>query len=184
MSGKRRRQENFQSRKRQAPSAAPGADTSTETAITEDMDTQPAASVAMDSRLNPEMQSSVLLAVTGVAPETGSLGTTASLHDQTTDTANLNGQLQLQGVPPAGLAAHTMSPANSNHAASPPIAQPDEQANRASTNGQVNAPSVEKPATDRSGMKSGPQRCVVAKPVNEARGHTGYLTFARRSVEN
>ena len=25
---------------------------------------------------------------------------------------------------------------------------------------------------------------VVAKPVNEARGHTGYLTFARRSVDD
>ncbi len=28
------------------------------------------------------------------------------------------------------------------------------------------------------------QRYVVAKPVNDARGHTGYLTFARRSVDD
>ena len=28
------------------------------------------------------------------------------------------------------------------------------------------------------------QKCVVAKPVNDARGHTGYLTFARRSVDD
>ena len=26
-------------------------------------------------------------------------------------------------------------------------------------------------------------QCVVAKPLNDARGHTGYLTFARRSVD-
>ena len=28
------------------------------------------------------------------------------------------------------------------------------------------------------------QQYVVAKPVNDARGHTGYLTFARRSVDD
>lgn len=27
------------------------------------------------------------------------------------------------------------------------------------------------------------QRCTYAKPIAEARGHTGYLTFARRSVD-
>ena len=39
------------------------------------------------------------------------------------------------------------------------------------------------------GLKQSPalpqvQKCVVAKPVNDARGHTGYLTFARRSVDD
>lgn len=32
--------------------------------------------------------------------------------------------------------------------------------------------------------KAGSEQRVVAKPLNDARGHTGFLTFARKSVDD
>lgn len=36
----------------------------------------------------------------------------------------------------------------------------------------------------QSKAKTGFEQHVVARPLNDARGHTGYLTFARRSVDD
>ena len=48
------------------------------------------------------------------------------------------------------------------------------QAGEHGTPSEARAPAVELAA----------QKYVFAKPVNDARGHTGYLTFARRSVDD
>ena len=51
------------------------------------------------------------------------------------------------------------------------------------SNGQRSTPGLES-ARGSSQAVPTPQRYVVSKPVNDARGHTGYLTFARRSVDD
>ena len=186
VSGKRKRQENFQSRKRQAQTAPPGADVAIETAGVQDATAQPATSMATDDQLDQGVQASAALVMTRLAPKTELSGTTALPHDLSTNTMSLDRQLQqqMQGASSPWRAALANSPADSDHAVPSPIGQPDVQAVGASVNGQVKVQGVEKLAADHSGSKSGPQRCVVAKPVNEARGHTGYLTFARRSVDD
>ena len=181
VTGKRKRQENFQSRKRQAAAAVTGTSkqaTTAEVAQNPTMNGDPTAAVS--AQINQPLQSQAAAAVN--ATDASPPPSTTQLTPQQTDLVAPNVQSQ---VPPNdasfGAAADTISPASAT--APTTVAQSDVHAVGLS-NGQGTRSGLQEPASGSRQTIPTPQQYVVSKPVNDARGHTGYLTFARRSVDD
>ena len=202
VSAKRKRQEEFQSRKRQslnpAISPAPAANHTTTTTTTP---ASPPGAPAEQASLAAEgsdammMEASLTAAVPlneqaaeketvggpegpgTIVPGNGllaaSLGQTP--HDPVTGT---NGNA---GIAPGRALPEAKRDANGGTAAD--MAQPVVQQGQQDGVTQAEARQGNEQKMNSYVLPSS-QRYVVAKPVNGARGHTGYLTFARRSVDD
>ncbi|KAL3161774.1 hypothetical protein ABBQ38_008868 [Trebouxia sp. C0009 RCD-2024] len=188
LTGKRKRQENFQSRKRQAATAPTGA--SNQATTTQHPTANPseaAAAQQLDGHLTQPVQHKADAAVNAVGASTPSSpdqSTMPTAHQQTNSTAPSNlPQPQLQDEGPPGPGTNAISPAGGIAPSPFPASQTEVQAGRL-PNGPGTAVGLQEPAKGSRQEQPAPQRCVVAKPVNDARGHTGYLTFARRSVDD
>ena len=181
MTGKRKRQESFQSRKRQAATATPS--TSNQAPLA-DVAQHPAmngnTAAASKAQLNEPVQHGIAAAV-----NTTAACASPSTAQATMQTSHQNDLVaigtELQDAASLGAVADTISPARVT--APLPIAQPETQAVGLS-NGQSTTPRLQEAAKGTSQAMPTPQQYVVSKPVNDARGHTGYLTFARRSVDD
>lgn len=181
MTGKRKRQENFQSRKRQAAAALTGTSnqaTTAEVAQNPTMDGDPMA--ALGAQLDQPVQSQAAAAVnaTGASPPPSTSQLIAQQPDLVAPDTQL--RVQLQNDASVGAAADTISPAG----ATAPISAAQSAVHAVGlSDGQGTRSGLQEPANGSRQTMPTPQRCVVSKPVNDARGHTGYLTFARRSVD-
>lgn len=185
VTGKRKRQENFQSRKRQAAAApastsnqAPAADFAQHPIVNVD------SAVASSSQLNQPMQHSAAAALnaTGAStPPSTAQSTMQTAHETSLMAPRAQLQPQLQDDASLGPVADAIRPAGV--IAPLPGAQPEVQAVGVS-HGQNAIPGLQESANGSSQPLQPAQRYVVSKPVNDARGHTGYLTFARRSVDD
>ncbi len=205
VSAKRKRQEEFQSRKRQAlnPATSPAsADIHTTTTTT--TATTPASPHGAPAKQATEGSDAMMTeaSLTAAAPlkeqvaeqETagGLVGTEAP-----GTTAPGNGLLAASlGHTPHDVIAATNGNASSasgralyeangdaNGAIATDLAQPVVQQGQQGGVTQAEARKGDAKDMNSSALLSS-QRYVVAKPVNDARGHTGYLTFARRSVDD
>ena len=139
---------------------------------------------ALKAQLNGPMQHGIAAAVNTTAacasPSTAQ-ATMQTSHQNDLVAIGAQPELQLQDAASLGAVADTISPARVT--APLPIAQPETQAVGLS-NGQSTTPGLQEAAKGTSQAMRTPQQYVVSKPVNDARGHTGYLTFARRSVDD
>lgn len=199
VSAKRKRQEDFQSRKRQAvdltPATVPGpsATKATSSGATASLPAMTAGQTTLATD-NPE-PTVMDASPTADLPLTGQISA-KQLGAGAADTgpANIPGNKS-----PAAASSLDTNTATSDHAGMPsqsPLLeehgdangaiQPDSSPLQAHSKQQSGFNQVESTkAIDRmNGAAPTSQRYVVAKPVNEARGHTGYLTFARRSVDD
>ncbi|KAL0032159.1 hypothetical protein WJX77_008335 [Trebouxia sp. C0004] len=171
VSAKRKRQEEFQSRKRQAlnPATSPASAAIHTTTTTTPASPQGAlagqASLAAEDSDAMMMESSLTAAVPlneQAAAEEGTAGDSVSPEDPGS-APEANGDAE--GATTADLKQ--------------PVAQQGQQGGvtqaKAHKGDEKKMPSSALPSL---------QRYVVAKPVNDARGHTGYLTFAKRSVDD
>lgn len=179
VTGKRKRQENFQSRKRQAATAVTGASnqaTAAEVAQNLTMNGDPTA--PLSTQLDQPVQSEAAAAVNAVGASPPP--STTQLTPQQTDLVapNMQSQVQPQNDASLGAAADTINPAS----ATAPTQSNDHAVGL--SNGQGTRSGLQEPANGSRQAMPTPQRYVVSKPVNDARGHTGYLTFARRSVDD
>lgn len=186
VTGKRKRQENFQSRKRQTPAAPAG--TSNHAASTEHITANlPEVAAALDAQLNQPVQQKADAAVNAVGASTPSSAAPSTMQSvaQQINLVTPSNQLQpqLQDVALPEPTADEINPTLTSITSPSPASQTDVQATR-SSNGQGNVPGLQDSAQGSRQGQPRPQRYVVAKPVNDARGHTGYLTFARRSVDD
>lgn len=185
MTGKRKRQENFQSRKRQA--AAAPASTSSQ-APSADVEQHPIANgpqvVASRAQLIQPMQHSAaaLVNATGAStPPSTAQSTMQTAHEIKLMATGAQLQPQLQDDASIGAVAGAIRPAG---VIAPLLgAQPEVQAVGLSSNQSI-TPDLQQSAKGSIQAPPAAQRYVVSKPVNDARGHTGYLTFARRSVDD
>ena len=187
VTGKRKRQENFQSRKRQA-AAAPASASTSKPAPPADVAQHPAVDgdppAALNAQVNHPMQHSAAAAGVMIGAGTPPLSAQSTMQiSHETKLMAPRAQLQplLQDDASLGRVAGTISPAGV--IAPLPGAQPEVQAVGLS-NGQNNTQELQDPVKGSSQTVLTPQRYVVSKPVNDARGHTGFLTFARRSVDD
>ncbi len=205
VSAKRKRQEEFQSRKRQAlnPATSP-ASAAIHTTTTITTPSSPQRAPAEQAKLAAEgsdatmMEASLTAAVplNEQAVEEETAGGLVSPEDPGT-TAPGNGLLAAS----SGQTPHHQVTATDGSAGSPPgralheangdadgattadMAQPVAQQGQQDVVTQAGGHTGKEKKMSSSALPSS-QRCVVAKPVNDARGHTGYLTFARRSVDD
>ena len=205
VSAKRKRQEEFQSRKRQAlnpaTSPAPGAIHTTTTTTTTTTPASPQGAPAEHATEGSDammVEASLTAAVPlneqpaeqetaggligpedpgTIAPGYGLL---AAPLGQTTHApvAATNGNVD--SAP--GRALHEAN-GGANGAIATDLAQPVVQQGQQGDVTQAEAHKGDEKKMNSSTLPSS-QRYVVAKPVNDARGHTGYLTFARRSVDD
>ncbi|KAL0050603.1 hypothetical protein WJX82_003129 [Trebouxia sp. C0006] len=205
VSAKRKRQEEFQSRKRQAlnpaTSPAPGAIHTTTTTTTTTTPASPQGAPAEHATEGSDammVEASLTAAVPlneqpaeqetaggligpedpgTIAPGYGLLA--APLGQTTHDpVAATNGNVD--SAP--GRALHEAN-GGANGAIATDLAQPVVQQGQQGDVTQAEAQKGDEKKMNSSTLPSS-QRYVVAKPVNDARGHTGYLTFARRSVDD
>ena len=172
VSGKRKRQENFQSRKRQAHAALTNTPNPPQTANND----HDAEAAAKDAGLKLDSQTADAHTAS-VQDENASVAQSLTADQQ----AELRSQPQLIEPPPTSDAVML---ARRGAAASSPAAHSDQQVTSPSNieAGALGLGKLVKPQNTGDLPKS--QRFVVAKPVSDARGHTGYLTFARRSVDD
>lgn len=203
VSAKRKRQEEFQSRKRQAlnpaTSPAPAAiHTTTATTTTPtspegapaEQTTEGSDAMMSDASLTaavPQNEQAAEEETAGglVGPEDP--GATASgngllaassgqtPHDPMTGTNEIVGSAPGRALHQVNGDAHGATTAGLAH----PVVQHGQQ-------GGVTQAEARKGNEKKMNSSALPisQQYVVAKPVNDARGHTGYLTFARRSVDD
>ena len=141
---------------------------------------------ALKAQANRPMQYDAAAAVNMIGACTLPSTVTAQSTMQTPHETNLMApkaqlQPQLQDDTSLVRVSDTISPACV--IAPLPGAQPEVQAVGLS-NGESTTPKLQESAKGGSQAVLTPQRYVVSKPVNDARGHTGYLTFARRSVDD
>lgn len=200
VSAKRKRQEEFQSRKRQAVDLTPGtvsgpsATNATSPGATASLPGTTAGQTSLATG-NPEPTAMDALP-TADLPLTGQISA-----KQLGAEATNPGSATISGIKPSTAASlldvdtatgdHADNPSQSlildAHGDANGAIQPDSSPPQAHSTQQSGFNQVKNSkATDRMNGSAAPtsQRYVVAKPVNEARGHTGYLTFARRSVDD
>ncbi len=205
VSAKRKRQEEFQSRKRQAlnPATSPApANIHTTTTITTPASPHGApaeqanlAAEGFDAMMS-EASPTAAVPQNEQAAETEIAGGLVGPEEPGT-TAPGNGLL----AAPLGQTPHNPVAASSGNTGSKPgravheangdangaiasdLAQPVVQQGQEGDVTQAEAHKGDEKTMNSSALPSS-QRYVVAKPVNDARGHTGYLTFARRSVDD
>ena len=187
VSAKRKRQEEFQSRKRQAQAPSAANDNLSVTT------TGSAQMSATPSGPATQATDSLDISMTEAAPTTS---------------APMNGQTQLEGSAAQSNATKGSSAAVPGLLSQPQLADDIQRDAPSAANDNANSLQATLPqakgapdgvATAAETRQAGgskahqglagsvvpsAQRCVVAKPVNDARGHTGYLTFARRSVDD
>ena len=183
VTGKRKRQEEFQSRKRQAPSAPVGI--SNQAAATQHLTTNPPEPAAsLDAQVTQHKADAAVSAVGSSTPSSPDnlIMPTASPHTASVAFSNLP-EPQLQDEMSLAPGTDASDPAVGAVTSPLPASQTAAQAAHMS-NGQGTVPGLQDSAKGSRQEQPSPQRCVVAKPVNDARGHTGYLTFARRSVDD
>lgn len=184
VTGKRKRQENFQSRKRQAATAPTGASNGGATTQNPTANLPGAAAAQqLDGHLTQPMQRKADAVVSAATAGTPSSPDQSTMQTNSTAPSNTpQPQLQEEEEAPPGPGTNAINPAG-GLAPSPLPASPTEGQPGGLPNGQGAAPGLLESAK-ASRQEPTPERCVVAKPVNDARGHTGYLTFARRSVDD
>lgn len=181
VTGKRKRQENFQSRKRQAATALTDTCNQATTAeVAQNPITNGDPTVSSSAQLNQPVQSqAAAVDETDASPAPSTTQLTAQQTDLAAPSMQL--EVQLQNGASFGAAADTISPASAT--APTTVVQSDVHA-VGLFNAQSTRSGLQESANGSRQAMPTPQRYVVSKPVNDARGHTGYLTFARRSVDD
>lgn len=200
VTAKRKRQEEFQSRKRQAltPAASPASANTHTTATTPASPQGAPAEQATEGSDAVVVEASLTAAVPlneqpaeqetaggligpedpgTIAPGNGLLAAPLGQtpHDPFRATNGNEGSAPRRALHEAN--------GDANGAIATDLAQPVVQQGQQGGVTQAEAPKGDEKNTNSSALPSS-QRYVVAKPVNDARGHTGYLTFARRSVDD
>ena len=190
VTGKRKRQENFQSRKRQAATEPTGASNHAQIAdAAQDTNANPEVTAALGPQLSQPTQHKAAAAMNATAASTPPLAAQLTMQTAQQQTnlvshsmepnSQLQPQMQDQALP--GPAADAISPVLDSVTSPLPVAQPEVQGVSLCNDQGTTSGLQELARGNRQGLSS--QRYVVTKPVNDARGHTGYLTFARRSVD-
>ncbi|KAL0025791.1 hypothetical protein WJX79_000295 [Trebouxia sp. C0005] len=174
VSAKRKRQEEFQSRKRQAlsPATSPApAAMHSNIITTSTTPASPQGAAALQASLAAEGSDAMIMEASLTAAE--------PLNERAAGEEKVGGPEGPGNAP--GRALHEAK-GDANGATSADLVPLVFQAGQQGCVTQAEAHTGAGKKLNSSALPSS-HRYVVAKPVNDARGHTGYLTFARRSVD-